>query len=239
MIQKHRSLFTLVLLPRLIAACSTLLTALLITFLIAIVVICGWRLLSRKLSLPCPSALIWLLENRMMDRVAGSAIVIQRAKIERGMRVLDAGCGPGRITIPLAAHVGPEGEVVALDVQESMLSRLADRMLERSIKNVRMIQAALGEGALENEQFDRAIMVTVLGEVPDREAALREIHHALKPGGLLSITEILPDPHYQSRRTVRVIAERVGFNIEEVHTGLRSYTMNLVRTAATTRQGVI
>jgi len=41
------------------------------------------------------------------------------------------------------------------------------------------------------------VLVTVLGEVPDREAALREIFDALKPGGILSVTEIIFDPHFQ------------------------------------------
>ncbi len=208
---------------------SPFLTAIILAFLVAVVVVLGWRLLARRLSLPCPAALIWLLENRVMESVAGSAVLIQRARIERGMRVLDAGCGPGRVTLPLAEYVGPEGKVVALDVQEEMLARLGERMLDKGVTNVLPIRAGLGQGALDAEQFDRAIMVTVLGEIPDREAALREIYGALKPGGVLSITEVLPDPHYQSRRTVRSIGERAGFNVEEVHSGFRSFTINLVR----------
>lgn len=208
---------------------SPFLTAIILAFLVAAVVVLGWRLLARRLSLPCPAALIWLLENRVMESVAGSAVLIQRARIERGMRVLDAGCGPGRVTIPLADYVGPEGKVVALDVQEEMLARLGERMLDKGVTNVLPIRAGLGQGALDAEQFDRAIMVTVLGEIPDREAALREIYGALKPGGVLSITEVLPDPHYQSRRTVRSMGERAGFNVQEVHSGVRSFTINLVR----------
>jgi predicted methyltransferase len=69
----------------------------------------------------------------------------------------------------------------------------------------------------------------VLGEIPDRVAALREIYAALKPGGLLSITEVLPDPHYQSRRAVRRMAEEAGFKVEEAYSGRRSFTMNLIR----------
>jgi len=212
---------------------SPFLTAIMLAFLVAVVVVLGWRLLARRLSLPCPAALIWLLENRVMESVAGSAVLIQRARIERGMRVLDAGCGPGRVTLPLAEYVGPEGKVVALDVQEEMLARLGERMLDKGVTNVLPIRAGLGQGALDAEQFDRAIMVTVLGEIPDREAALREIYGALKPGGVLSITEVLPDPHYQSRRTVRSMGERVGFNVEEVHSGVRWFTINLVRPGGT------
>lgn len=195
-----------------------------------LLVVLSWRLLARRLSLPCPTALIWLLENRVMENVAGSAAIIERAKVARGMRVLDAGCGPGRVTIPMARHVGPEGQVVALDVQPGMLARLSERVFEHGLTNVRAIRGALGEGMLGTAEFDRAILVTVLGEIPDRVAALREIHAALKPNGLLSVTEVLPDPHYQSRGAVRRMAEQAGFKVEEAYSGWRSFTLNLIRT---------
>jgi ubiquinone/menaquinone biosynthesis C-methylase UbiE len=198
-------------------------------FGILVVTVVGWRVLARRLSLPCPTSLIWLLENRAMERVAGSTVIIERARVARGMRVLDAGCGPGRVTIPLAKHVGPQGQVVALDIQPGMLARLAERLVEHGVTNVSTVHGGLGEGVLGTAQFDRAIMVTVLGEIPDRVAALREIYAALKPGGLLSITEVLPDPHYQSRRAVRRMAEEAGFKVEEAYSGRRSFTMNLIR----------
>jgi len=195
-----------------------------------LLVVLAWRLLVRRLSLPCPTALIWLLENRVMENVAGSTAIIERAKVARGMRVLDAGCGPGRVTIPMAKHVGPQGQVVALDVQSGMLARLSERVVEHGLTNVRAVRGALGEGLLGAAEFDRAILVTVLGEIPDRVAALREIHDALKPNGLLSVTEVLPDPHYQRRGAVRRMAEQAGFKVEEAYSGWRSFTLNLVRT---------
>jgi ubiquinone/menaquinone biosynthesis C-methylase UbiE len=210
---------------------STILTLLLTIPLLSLAVVIGWRLLARRFSLPCPAALVWLLENRIMEKVAGSAILIERARIERGMRVLDAGCGPGRVTIPVARHVGPQGQVVALDVQVKMLERLAEKIASTGLTNIRTLRGALGQGLLPEEAFDRALMVTVLGEIPDRGAALKEIYRALKPGGLLSVTEVLPDPHYQTRRTVRTLAQSTGFEVREVYSGLRTFTMNLVRRA--------
>jgi ubiquinone/menaquinone biosynthesis C-methylase UbiE len=59
-------------------------------------------------------------------------------------------------------------------------------------------------------------LCTVLGEIPDRKAALQQAYRALKPGGYLSISEIFPDPHYQSRATVQYLAESVGFRLSEV-----------------------
>lgn len=203
--------------------------------LITLVVATGvaWRLAGRQRSLPCPAWLDGLLENPYVEAVAGSQTLLDRAGLAPGMRVLDAGCGPGRLTIPLAERIGPEGEVVALDIQPAMLDRLNERVRTRGLTNVRPVLDGLGEGLLEGDAFDRAFLVTVLGEVPDRERALREIHAALKPGGVLSVTEMLPDPHYQSQDAVRRLAVVCGFRIDRTFGSVLAYTLNLVKEPAT------
>ena len=186
-----------------------------------------WRYAVRLRSLPCPEWLVPLLENPYMNWVAGSSVVLDRARIGSGMRVLDVGCGPGRLSIPAAERVGPDGEVVALDVQEPMLRRLEDRLRSLELTNIRMVLAGVGDGAIEPGSFDRALLVTVLGEIPNRTEALGEIFEALKPGGILSITEVIPDPHYQRWSSVREMAEEVGFQFDEAFGGLLAYTMNV------------
>ncbi len=174
----------------------------------------------------CPSWLVPLLENRYVEGVAGAALLLKRASVEAGMRVLDAGCGPGRITIAAAELVGTSGHVVALDIQPAMLAKLEDRMRQHGISNVTTVLAGLGNGALSAADFDRAFLVTVLGEVPDPRAALREIHRALRPGGVLSITEVLPDPHYQPVARVRALITEAGFREQEWFKGVVAYTIN-------------
>ena len=122
--------------------------------------------------------------------------------------------------------------VMALDMQSSMLARLAERLIESGVRNVQVKQSALGDGALPQNSFDRAILVAVLGEIPDQESALGEIFDALKPGGILSITEVLPDPHYQPRRAVRKLGQKLGFDVDEIFKGWRSFTFNLIKPVA-------
>ncbi len=152
---------------------------------------------------------------------------IQRLDLSPGMNVLDAGCGPGRLTLPIAENVAPHGEVTAIDIQEGMLREAQERAREANLTNIRFLRIGVGEGKLERNHFDRAVLVTVLGEIPDREAALQDIFEALKPGGILVVEETLPDPHFQTRNTVSRLAGAAGF-IEKEFLGNRfSYTLTL------------
>lgn len=201
--------------------------------LLAIVVVLTfvWRYQSRRRALPCPVWLTALLENPFMNAVASSSLLLDRAKVGPGMRLLDAGCGPGRVTIPATNRVGTTGEVVALDIQPGMLQKLQERANAAGSVNIRPILGGLGRGMIDENLFDRAILITVLGEIPEQErsAALREIYDSLKPDGLLSITEVFPDPHYQRRSRVIELCEAAGFRREAEYGSWLAFTINFVK----------
>lgn len=206
----------------------------LLGLLIAVCV--GWRYAARRYSLPCPWWLSWTLENPYVRALADSSTLLDRMGLAAGMRLLDVGCGPGRMTIPAAHRVGPGGSVVAMDIQPAMLREVEKRVATSGLTNVHTVLAGAGHGQLERDSFDRALLATVLGEIPEPEAALREIHDALKPEGVLSITEFIPDPHYQSRRTVRLLAEKVGFQSGESFGNFFAFTLNFVKPAISSPQ---
>jgi ubiquinone/menaquinone biosynthesis C-methylase UbiE len=194
---------------------------------LTVLIFIAWRLASRRQSLPCPVWLRWLVElDNPLTKTNRAAFIIEHLEIEPGMAVVDVGCGPGRLAIPAAMQVGPKGRVVAMDIQQGMLSRTRQRAEVADLENIEYLQASAGEGKLGQEQFDRALLVTVLGEIPDREAALREIFEALKPEGILSVTETMFDPHYQSRRSVTRLAEAVGFRERAFFGNRLAYTLH-------------
>jgi len=200
------------------------LIAITIAALFLIAAIC---LVWRWASWPCPSWLVPLLENPYFEAVAGAKLLLERAEVRPGMCVLDAGCGPGRVTLPASVLVGASGRVVAVDIQSGMLEKLRRRVEAQGLRNVELVLAGLGEGKLEENRFDVAFLVTVLGEIPDQLAALREIFRALRPGGVLSVTEVLPDPHYQLASRVRELSRQAGFREVAMYSGWLSYTVNL------------
>lgn len=143
------------------------------------------------------------------------------------MKVLDFGCGPGRLTIPIAKQIGPAGIVTAFDIQSGMLERARAKADLENLGNIQFVQGAAGENKLGKNEYDRVLLVTVLGEIPDRTTALREIFECLKPSGLLSITEVIADPHFQTRKNVLAIAGSVGFIEKDFFGNQISYTINL------------
>lgn len=195
---------------------------------VGLAIFLAWRYGSRLARFPCPAWLAWTVESdNPFGRAARSEGLIQAAGLCPGMDVLDAGCGPGRVTVPAAQAVLPGGDVVALDVQAAMLRRVQSKVAAAGLTNVQFMQAGLGEGNLTADRFDRAFLITVLGEIPDRRAALAEIFKALKPGGRLTVGEVLFDPHFQSRGIVAKLAASVGFR-EGAFAGVwYAYSLNL------------
>lgn len=190
------------------AALSLLLLAVALIGLIAVV----WRLASRRQSLPCPVWLRWLVElDNPFTKTNRAAFIVETLGLTPGMTVLDAGCGPGRLTVPLARGVGSTGHVVALDIQPGMLARARAKTEADGLTNVEFLAAGLGEGRLAANHFDRGVLVTVLGEIPDPAAALAELLGAMKAGGVLAIVEVIFDPHFQSQSTVTNMATAAGF----------------------------
>lgn len=171
----------------------------------------AWRWASRGRALPCPTSLAWLLESSFLERWSGTQTTLDRLGLRPGEQILEVGPGPGRLLIPAARRLGTSGLAVGVDLQPGMLDRLTRRAQAAGLTNLRAILGDATRLPVEDSRFDLVFLCTVLGEVPDRRAALAECYRVLKPGGRLAITELFGDPHYQFRGKVEALAAEVGF----------------------------
>jgi SAM-dependent methyltransferase len=131
-----------------------------------------------------------------------------------GDRILEVGPGTGYYTLDVAGWVMPDGQVDILDLQQEMLDHTMRRAGERGLSNVTPTQSDATGMPYEDGTYDAAFLVTVLGEIPDQDAAFRELARVLKPGGRLVVGELLGDPHYVRLAPMRLRASGVGLAYE-------------------------
>jgi len=131
-----------------------------------------------------------------------------------GETVLEVGPGTGYYTLDVADWVKPDGEVDILDLQPEMLDHTMRRAGERGLANVTPTQSDATSLPFGDGTYDAAYLVTVLGEIPDQDAALRELARVLKPGGRLVVGELVGDPHYVRLAPLRLRASGAGLGFE-------------------------
>lgn len=193
----------------------------------------GWRWASRIWPLPCPSLVGWALESTFYARITGTERTLDRIGLLPGQRILEVGPGPGRLLVPAAQRILPDGEAVGIDVQPGMITRLKERARVAGVPNLTAILGDATQPIVPAESFDIVFLVTTLGEIPNRPAVLSQCFRALKPSGVLSITEMLPDPHYQSKAIVKRLAEKAGFRLQAIHGGTWLFTANFTKRSET------
>lgn len=142
--------------------------------------------------------------------------------IQPGFRVLEPGCGSGRLTEVLAPLVGLEGELLACDLSDKMLQLARARNLPPQARVVRESVFRLGR---PDASFDRVICLNVFPHFHDPYLALREFARMLKPGGELWIN------HFEGRESLNHFHSGAGAEVSD-HALPCAHTMKSLTTAA-------
>lgn len=184
------------------------------------------RLLRRLFPFPVPPAVGQFLDTPAREISQPRRPTLERIGVQPGMRVLELGCGPGYFTIEAARMVGPEGRLCAVDVEPRMISLVQDKVRAEGLTNVEARVASATWLPFPDGIFDLAFLVTVLGEIPEKGRALRELRRVLKANGRLSVSEAITDPDYLFMPEVVGWAQTVGFELVEQHGNALFYTLN-------------
>lgn len=118
-----------------------------------------------------------------LPHVQWGARAIRRLTLTGRERVLDAGCGTGRVTEQLLERL-PDGRVVALDGSRSMLDQLQVR-LASSLDRVELVHADLRRPLPLTEPVDAILSTATFHWLPDHAALFRHLAAVLHPGGQL------------------------------------------------------
>ena len=129
-------------------------------------------------------------DENLRDSRQEAATVMQLAGVRPGMSVADIGAGEGYYTVRLAEAVGPQGRVLAQDIDRGALLRLGDRVESDRLDNVSIVGGAADDPHLPADSFDRIFLIHMYHEVGDPYAFLWHLHPALRPGGQVVVVDV-------------------------------------------------
>lgn len=140
--------------------------------------------------------------------------VFAALEIGEGSHVADIGAGSGYFTVRLADQVGSSGRVYAVEIDESSLRRLRDRLDDDGFANVEVIRGEVDDPRLPRAALDAVLVVDAYHEMTQHQAMLERMREALVPGGRLVMLDFSPPDPSTSRRE-QTARHRIAIEIAE------------------------
>src|SRR5712692_5616549 len=151
-------------------------------------------------------------EKSVASRHGQSAVLLDRADLRTGLRVLDLACGAGTPVLAEARRVGPQGNVVGVDTSEAVLSLAREYAQADGLTNVEFRAADAGGLPFEDQSFDRVTSEFGAMYFPDLPRALAESLRVLRPGGRLAWLVWGPFDQPFFRATAQVAMRHAGIS---------------------------
>lgn len=153
-----------------------------------------------------------------LRRLAHPACWVLKGLHLKGSTVIDFGCGPGYLTLPIAKRAR---HVYAIDVQPGMLDLLAKRTAKAKLTTITPSSSL--DTLPKDLQVDTVILFYVAHEVPDQQALFKQLFSLLKHGGTLLLAE--PQGHVtkQEYEDTLTFARQAGFHLGKKRHFFSSY----------------
>ncbi len=147
--------------------------------------------------------------------------VIETLALRPGDLVADLGSGSGYFTFRLAAAVGPQGKVYAVDVDREMNDLVAQAVKEKTIGNVEVILARLDDPLLPPTGVDLVLTVNTYHHFENRVAYFQKLRKYLRPGGRIAVIDFDRRAwfeemwkHYTPAEFIKREMEQAGYGLQ-------------------------
>ena len=138
------------------------------------------------------------------------------AGVREGDTVVDLGSGAGIDLLIAAKKVGPRGNVIGIDMTDAMIEHARRNIRAAGVSNVEVRKGVIEKLPVEAGSVDWVISNCVINLSPDKPAVFREIARVLKPGGQMSVSDIVAERlPWWARKSMKLYASCVGGAISE------------------------
>jgi len=164
---------------------------------------------------------VWL-ERDTREKEERLSLLVKSLKLKPGDVVADIGAGSGVISMLMAEQILPDGKVMAVDIQDEMLERLAKRCKEAGVTNVKPVKGGTKSPSLKPNSVDLAIMVDVYHELEFPYEMMQEISAAMKPGGRVVLVEYrMEDPTVPIKLVHKMTEKQAKKELSQPEFGLK------------------
>jgi ubiquinone/menaquinone biosynthesis C-methylase UbiE len=151
--------------------------------------------------------------------------LIKRLELSKNSVVLEVGPGPGYFSLHVARAL-TEGRIYLADIQQEMLDIARKRLTKRKISNVEYYLCNGTNLPIADETFDVIFMVTVLGEIENKNQYMEEFSRIIRKNGILSISEQAGDPDKMDPGEIENLVGGYGFITTRFYGTKKNFTMN-------------
>jgi ubiquinone/menaquinone biosynthesis C-methylase UbiE len=129
------------------------------------------------------------VSRRLAERTADEIATFVLPYLTPGMSLVDVGCGPGSITLGLAAKVAP-GQVIGVDIEPAQVERATTAAVAQHVPNARFKVGNAYDVPLADKSVDVIFANTLLNYLQEPLRALHEFRRLLKPDGFVALREL-------------------------------------------------
>ena len=151
--------------------------------------------------------------------------ILEAGAVSPGVKVIEPGCGTGRLTRIIAERIGPNGVVQASDISPKMVGR-ASRRLE-GYSNVQLTCGTIEDATLHPASFDAVICHNVFPHFDDKYEVVTKLRSALKPSGLFVVSHLMSSSEINDlhRKTNPAVAQDFLPTLDEMRNIFESVKM--------------
>ena len=170
----------------------------------------------------------WSAKHYGEDDLGKIDRILEAGAVAFGAKVIEPGCGTGRLTRIIAERIGPKGVVQASDISPKMIEKARGRV--EGYSNVQLTCGTIEDATLEPASFDAVICHNVFPHFDDKYAVVTKLCSALKPSGLFVVSHLMSSSEINDlhRKTNPAVAQDFLPTLDEMRDIFASANMSVV-----------